>query len=278
MSARDGSLELPTGTGRLRLGLPRRTFRVLAIAVGVFVAWEALAALLFSTGDRLAESKVPFPHEVAVAFVTQAPTLAEAAWATMRGAALGLAVGTVIGFLIGLLMTQARWIEDAIYPYIVAAQMIPTIALAPIVLGAVRDADTTRIIVAAYITVFAVSLGTIKGLKSTPPEALALMRTYNASRWVQYRKVRIPASLPYFFAGLKIAAPLAVVGEIVVELAGSKDGLGTLLLTTQYYGPSYANLFWASLLTTMAVGLVFARLAMTVERLVSPWQPEFRAA
>jgi NitT/TauT family transport system permease protein len=75
---------------------------------------------------------------------------------------------------------------------------------------------------------------------------------------------------------LKIAAPLAIVGEIVVELAGSKDGLGTLLLTTQYYGPSYANLFWAALITTMVLGLVFARLASVLERTVSPWQPEFR--
>jgi NitT/TauT family transport system permease protein len=242
------------------------------------VAWEVGSLLMAGSGDRTAATKLPAPHLVLRAFVEQAPTLLQAAWATARGALLGLAVGTLVGFLLALLMSQARWIEEAGYPYVVAAQMIPTIALAPIVLSAVRDADATRVVVAAYVTMFSVSLGTIRGLKSTPPAALELMRTIDARRWETYRKVRIPAALPFFFAGLKVAAPLAVVGEIVVELAGSKDGLGTLLLTTQYYGPSYAYLFWAALLTTMALGYLFAWTAGLVERIVAPWQPELRGA
>ena len=274
MSADDVSLRT-TRPREYRLPA-RRLVRRAAWLVALLVVWEIAAVLLLGSGDRLAGSKIPLPQAVAGAFINQGHTLLEAAWATTRGAALGLLLGTVVGFSLGLVMTQARWVENAIYPYVVAAQMIPTIALAPIILGAIRDADATRVIVAAYITVFSVSLGTIKGLKSTPPDALALMRTYNASRWTQYRRLRIPASLPFFFAGLKIAAPLAVVGEIVVELAGSKDGLGTLLLTTQYYGSSYAPLFWAGLITTMLLGLIFARLAARLERTVSPWQPEFR--
>jgi NitT/TauT family transport system permease protein len=253
-----------------------RLWRVVAAVAIALVLWELAAMALAGTGDRTAATKLPQPHLVLNAFIQQAPILIEAAWATTRGALLGLAVGTALGFGLALLMAQARWIEEAGYPYVVAAQMIPTIALAPIILSAVRDADTTRVIVAAYVSMFSVSLGTIRGLKSTPPAALELMRTIDAGRWETYRKVRIPAALPQFFAGLKVAAPLAVVGEIVVELAGSKDGLGTLLLTTQYYGPSYAYLFWAAIITTMLLGFLFARGAGFLERIVAPWQPELR--
>jgi NitT/TauT family transport system permease protein len=257
-------------------GLPARPV-LLTLAI-LLVAWEAGSILLAASGDRSAATKLAPPHLIALAYVDQAQTLLDALWATTRGALLGLAVGTVLGAAIGLVMAQARWVEEAAYPYIVAAQMIPTIALAPIILSAVRDADTTRVIVAAYVTVFAISLATIRGLKSTPPQALELMRALNAGQVSTYRKVRVPAALPFFFAGLKVAAPLAVVGEIVVELAGSKDGLGTLLLTTQYYGPGYANLFWAAIVATMLLGFLFARAAGLIERLVAPWQPELRRA
>jgi NitT/TauT family transport system permease protein len=254
----------------------RRWPRVGLFLVVLLAVWELAAALILASGDRLAQSKVPFPHLVAAELVAQWDTIATAAWATARGAGVGLLVGAVVGLAIGLLMAQTRLIERAVYPYVVAAQMIPTIALAPIILGAVRNPDATRIIVAAYVTVFAVSLGTIKGLKSTPRDGLELLRTYNSSRWTQYVKLRIPAALPHVFSGLRVAAPLAVVGEIVVELAGSKDGLGTLLLTSQYYGPAYAYLFWASLVATMLLGLAFAAAAVVLERVVTPWQPEFR--
>jgi NitT/TauT family transport system permease protein len=243
----------------------------------ILLVWHVAASIVAGSGSSVAAMMLPHPAEVGASLVNDAALIAEAAWATMRGALIGLLVGTAVGFAIGVLMAQARWIEDASYPYIVAAQMIPTVALAPIVLGAVRDPEVTKVIVAAYLAVFPVSLGVIKGLKSTSPQALELMRTYHSGRWQQFRKLRLPASLPFFFAGLKVAAPLAVIGEIVVELAGSKDGLGTLLLTTQYYGGArYAYLFWATLLVTLSLGLLFAAAAALLERIAAPWQPEFR--
>jgi NitT/TauT family transport system permease protein len=249
----------------------------LLVIVGFIVLWEVGAAVLSGTGDRLAPLKLPFPHVVARAILVNGGLLLNAAWQTAAGALIGLFVGTATGAVIGILMAQARWLEDATYPYLVGAQMIPTIALAPIVFGAVHDPMITKVIVAAYISVFPISLGTIKGLKSAPPDGLALMRTYSATRFGTMRYVRIPAALPYFFAGLRVAAPLAVVGEIVVELAGSKDGLGTLMVTTQYYGVAQAGVFWASLVVTLVLGFVFAKAAAGIERVVAPWQPAYRS-
>lgn len=249
---------------------------VTCLLVSVVLLWEAAAALMVAADVPGASTKLPFPHYIAQTLVTETGLLGTSLWVTARGAFVGLAFGTVLGVLVALVVSQSRWLEDAIYPYILGGQMIPTIALAPIILTALQSPAITRVVVATYITFFAISLGTLKGLKSTTHEALELMKSYSASRLQVYRKVRLPGSMPFFFAGLKIAAPLAVVGEIVVELTGATGGLGYLILVTQYYGATYAGLFWASMLITLALGLVFYRGAVILERVASPWQQEFR--
>ena len=154
--------------------------------------------------------------------------------------------------------------------------MVPTIALAPILLAILRDFTITRIVVASYITFFPMSLNVLKGLKSVPSDEAELMASYNSSGRQTLMKLRIPSAAPFFFTGFKIAAPLAVVAEIVVELSGATDGLGYLILITQYYGPQFASLFWAAVVLTLLLGVTFYRGAALLERLVTPWQTEFR--
>ena len=121
-------------------------------------------------------------------------------------------------------------------------------------------------VVAAYLTLFTVSLAVIKGLNSATPEALDLMRSFAASRGQVLRHLRVPIASPYFFAGLRVAAPLSVVGEIVVELSSAQAGLGYLLLATLFFGIGLAYLFWATLITTLLLGLGLAAAAGWLER------------
>jgi NitT/TauT family transport system permease protein len=242
----------------------------------LLAVWELAAVAMLAMDVRLATSKLPAPHVIVGAALDRAPLLGASLWVTARGALIGLFFGTLLGVGVALVVAQSRWLEDAVYPFIIGGQMIPTIALAPIILTALRNPTATRVVVATYISFFAISLGMLKGLKSTKHDALELMRSYNASRMQVYRKVRVPGAVPFFFAGLKVAAPLAVVGEIVVELTGATTGLGYLILVTQYYGPTYAPLFWASMIVTLTLGLAFYLGAVRLERLVSPWQQEFR--
>jgi NitT/TauT family transport system permease protein len=88
----------------------------------------------------------------------------------------------------------------------------------------------------------------------------------------------LPACLPFFFAGLKVAAPLSVVGEIVVELTGSQNGLGLLMVNSLDYGGPQINVFWGSVVLTAALGYAMYLLATLLERRLTPWQPEFRSA
>jgi NitT/TauT family transport system permease protein len=254
----------------------RRSATAAAPALGLLLVWERAAGALAASDAELATSKLPTPHAIAQRMVQEAPLLGEALWVTAKGALIGLLVGLVIGVAVSLLLAQSRVLEAAFYPYVIGGQMLPTIALAPLLLAALQNATLTRIIVAAYITFFAITIGTLKGLKSVAPESLELMRSYNAGRRQLYSKLKLPAALPFLFSGLKVAAPLAVVGEIVVELTGSTSGLGYLILSSQYYGPQYATLFWASMLITLALGFVFYQAVALVERIVSPWQHEFR--
>jgi NitT/TauT family transport system permease protein len=253
-----------------------RRHAALGAAIGLVAVWEGAAAAVAASGTPLATSELPYPHAVAARMVEEAPLLLSALWVTARGALIGLLVGTVLGVAISLLLSQSRALEAAFYPYVVGGQMLPTIALAPILLAALQNATLTRILVATYITFFAITIGTLKGLKSVPRESAELLRTYNVNRWQLYAKLKLPAALPFLFAGMKVAAPLAVVGEIVVELTGSTNGLGYLILSTQYYGPRYATLFWASMLITLALGFAFYRAVAVIERFASPWQHEFR--
>jgi NitT/TauT family transport system permease protein len=242
----------------------------------LLLLWELAAMMLAASGTPLAASKLPAPHAILARIVQEGPLLLDALWVTSRGALAGLLVGLVLGVTVSLLLAQSRVLEAAFYPYVIGGQMLPTIALAPLLLAALQNATLTRIVVAAYITFFAITIGALKGLKSVPPESLELMRSYNVGRRQLYAKLKLPASLPFLFAGLKVAAPLAVVGEIVVELTGSNSGLGYLILSTQYYGPQYATLFWAAMLITLTLGFLFYRAVAVLEQVVSPWQHEFR--
>ncbi|MDU2240057.1 MAG: ABC transporter permease subunit, partial [Paenibacillus sp.] len=163
------------------------------------------------------------------------------------------------------------------FPYAVASQMIPILGLAPIIYGIVRDEQVSRILISGYITFFPVSLNMLRGLRSVSPASLELMHSYAAGRMAVYWKLRFPAALPGLFSGLKIAAPLAVTGAILVELMGAQRGIGVLMLRNLYYGPSHTYTFWASVLIAAVLGIFSYLLMSLAERFIAPWQPEFRA-
>jgi len=247
---------------------------LLVLVVGCL--WQLNAWRVAASDTPLAGKKFPYLHDVAIAMVQNWPDLWSAVRTTASGALVGLGIGTTIGVLLALVAGRSRIWESAFYPYVVFGQMVPTIALAPILLAILRDFTITRIVVASYITFFPMSLNVLKGLKSVPHDEAELMASYNSSRRQTLTKLRIPAAAPFFFTGFKIAAPLAVVAEIVVELSGATDGVGYLILITQYYGPQFASLFWAAVVLTLLLGVIFYRGAALLERLVTPWQPEFR--
>ena len=148
--------------------------------------------------------------------------------------------------------------------------MIPVLGLAPIIFNLLRDMNTSRIVIAAYIAFFPVAASTLSGFKSVDPEKRQLMHSYAAKTHILYLKLMAPFAMPYLFAGLKIAAPLSVTASILVDMLGSKNGIGVKLLYSLYGG--VRDIFWASVLTSALMGVISYVLVVLAEKLILPWE------
>ncbi|MBB3110775.1 NitT/TauT family transport system permease protein [Paenibacillus phyllosphaerae] len=246
-------------------------------AAALLAVWEIISWVLLDVAKTpLAQSKLPYIHELAGTFGEYGGTLWREGRATFGNAGIGFVIGAVAGALLALIMSMSKWIEQLAFPYAVASQMIPILGLAPILYGIVRDEQISRVLIAGYITFFPVSLNMLRGLRSVHPSALELMAIHAAKPWTVYWKLRLPASLPGLFSGLKIAAPLAVTGAILVELMGAQHGIGVIMLRNLYYGPSHVYMFWSTVIVGALLGILSYCLISLCERLLTPWQPEFR--
>jgi NitT/TauT family transport system permease protein len=198
---------------------------------------------------------------------------------TAKEAATGFVLGAVVGFALAILLAHSRLLERGLLPYIVASQTVPILAIAPMVvvwMGSLGSPAWFSVaIIAAYLTFFPVTINSLRGLLSVDPRALELMRSYAGNRWQILWKLRVPASLPYLFSALRVAAAGCVVGAIVGELPSSiQDGLGGAILNSaQYYSFQPKNL-WATNVVAAALGILFFVAVVLLERLVVRRAPE----
>jgi NitT/TauT family transport system permease protein len=199
---------------------------------------------------------------------TLAQYLMGAAFYTWREAALGFIVGALLGVVLATIFVHSRLLERAFVPYVVASQTIPIVALAPMIVFAFGPTITSVVIIATYLTFFPVTIAGIRGLRSPDPRALELMRSYAASRWDVLRKVRLPASLPYLFTALKIAATASIVGAIIGEGPGGiPDGLGRVIINFNQYYITGPEKLWAAIVASALLGVAFFALIRGAEAL-----------
>jgi NitT/TauT family transport system permease protein len=159
-------------------------------------------------------------------------------------------------------------------PYVVASQTVPIIAIAPLITYAFGGSTIAVVIIATYLTFFPVTIAMIVGLRSFDPRALELTRSYAASRWDVYRKLRFPASLPYLFTALKIAATASIVGAIIGEGPGGiADGLGRVIITYNQYYITGPEKLWAAIIASGILGVAFYLIVRAVEVIVLRGRP-----
>ncbi|MDU9006020.1 ABC transporter permease [Sedimentitalea todarodis] len=174
---------------------------------------------------------------------------------TLSATFLGFVIGTVMGITLAVGIVHSRVMDMSIMPWAIVSQTIPIVALAPMIIVVLYSIGIQGLIpkavISAYLSFFPVVVGMVKGLRSPDAMQLDLMRTYNAGAFTVLTKLRLPASVPYLFASLKIAIAASLVGAIVGELPVQKGGLGARMLAGSYYGQT--SQVWAALL--MAAGL-----------------------
>ena len=201
---------------------------------------------------------------------------------TAKEAAAGFAIGAVVGFALAVVLVHSRLLQRGLMPYIVGSQTIPILAIAPMVViwvnpklpGPLQGWGAVAVI-AAYLTFFPVAINSLRGLQSADPRALELMRTYAAGRWTVLWKLRFPASLPYVFSALRLAATACVVGAIIGELpTGIQDGLGGAIINFNQYYTLEPQELWATNVVAAALGIAFFLVVVLAERAVVRRPPE----
>ena len=194
----------------------------------IFVGgWEGMVRVLGVT-----EIVLPAPSAIALALYQGFAT--GLFWynllVTLSEILAGYTLAMVAAFLLGAVISQLRLVEATLYPYIVALQTLPKIAIAPIIIIWVGFGISSKVMIAAMVSFFPMLVNTIVGLKSTPSDKVDLLRSLAASRWKIFYLVQLPEALPYIFAGLDVSIVLAVLGAIVGEFVGAKAGLGYLII------------------------------------------------
>jgi len=255
----------------------RSWLAALLLLVLIAIAWESAKALFGISDQKL-------PHIAAILREFGAPTrggagpilgisMLQNASVTFGEALLGFALGGLLGCALAVIFASSRLLERGLLPFVVGSQTVPILAIAPMVvvgLGQLNAPDwLAKAVVAAYLTFFPVTIGMLRGLRSTPPEALDLMRSYAAGSWPTFWKLRLPSALPYLFTSLKVAATACVIGAIVAELpAGSKSGVGVVIINAAQYYNSRPPVLYAAVLVAASIGLLFYGLVALAERLV----------
>jgi NitT/TauT family transport system permease protein len=180
--------------------------------------------------------------------------------------------------LLALALARWRGLGRAVMPYAIAANAIPIIAFAPITnnwFGILSPAS--KMAIAGVLVFFPVLVNTLRGLTSVRPAQIELMRSYAAGELQIFRRVRLPAALPYMFSGLKVGTVLAMIGAIVGDyFGGSQDALGILIRRSA--GIFDFKLAWAAIVVASILGMLFYAAVAAVERLAMRWNPSPRGA
>lgn len=265
-------------TTRRRLALSQRGRRVLApvVTFALFItAWYVLSVWLLS--DRL-QLLVPTPHEVFYeAFIDSRSRaeLIDGFLVTGRVAAVGLISAIALGTLLAVVMSQARWLEDALFPYAVMLQVLPVLAIVPL-LGLLFGFDfKSRVIVCTIIALFPIITNTLFGLKSADSGLHGLFTLQRSSRLVRMVKLQIPAALPAIFTGWRISAGLSVIGAIVGDFFFRQGQPGLGILLDRYRAQLQTERLYAAIVYSAILGIsVFLLFGWLSRRTVGRWYQE----
>jgi NitT/TauT family transport system permease protein len=264
-----------------------RLLPIITVLATIIVLWYALAVGLnhqrvseqlaqanpdYSIGDlvkgtwSMERPVLPSPDQIAVDLwkstaalrVTSKRSLVYHTYITASATIVGFAFGAILGILLAAGIVHVRTLDRSLMPWIIASQTVPILAIAPMIIVILASMGVTglipKAIISMYLCFFPVTIGMVKGLRSPDPQQMDLMRTYNASQWQVFWKLRVPASIPFLFTSLKVAIAISLVGAIVGELpTGAAGGLGSRMLAGSYYGQMVQ--IWSALVMAALLGM-----------------------
>lgn len=240
-----------------------------AVFAVVMLGWEFLTGPL-----GIDEYTLPRPSQIFQSLTTQ---LADGQfwghlWVTLQESLLGYLIGVSAAMVLGTLISQARLVERTLMPYFVAFQTVPKVALAPLFVVWFGFGITSKIVMAAVISFFPMLVNVVAGLRSADADRIQMLTVFGAGRFQVFRMVRLPTALPFIFAGLDIGIVFSILGAVVGEFIGAKEGLGYLLLQSNY-NFDIAGMF-AVLVVLSVIGLIAHFIIRFAQRRIAFWADE----
>ena len=259
-----------------------------ASAVWLNSAWaydkakRANVSISFSemVSDTMIQEKplLPSPHQVikeiykttVLKKVTSKRSLIWHGWITLSATLLGFAFGTALGIILAVGIVFSKSMDMSVMPWVITSQTIPILAIAPMIIVVLNAVGVSgllpKAIISMYLSFFPVVVGMVKGLRSPDQMQLDQMRTWSASKTTSFWKLRLPSSMPYLFASLKIGVAASLVGAIVGELpTGAVAGLGARLLAGSYYGQTIQ--IWSALICAAILAASLVAIIGVIERI-----------
>lgn len=234
------------------------------------VAWELAVSY-----NEIAPAVLPTPGRVARTFFNERALFVENLGVTLTEMALGLLIGFFVGVVAAIGIVHSRFFERTFYPIIVTSQMVPFVALAPLLVIWLGFGIAPKVIIVAIGVFFPVAVNMVSGLRSVDPDVVSLMRSYSATRLQVFRMIELPASLPYLHTSLQIAATYSVITAVVAEWPGAQKGLGRVMITSNSL--SRTDIVLAAVLLVTILSLLMYGLAKGSRRFLMPWERASRS-
>jgi ABC-type nitrate/sulfonate/bicarbonate transport system permease component len=236
----------------------------LIIVVAALGLWEGLVR-----GLRVPDWLLPAPSDIGLELYSSSRLLWRHTVVTLEEVLIGFALALGVGVLLAVAIAYSRLMERSIYPFVIASQTIPIIAIAPLLLIWLGYNLTPKIIVVALVSFFPIVVNMVDGLKAVDSDMVRMMRTLGASRWQVFVKLQVPSSLPFLFSGTKIAIAVSVIGAVIGEWVGARAGLGYLMTVSVPYFLT-ARVF-AAIFILSVMGIALFLIVASLERLLLPW-------
>ncbi len=236
----------------------------LALVTAILIAWELYARL-----SGVSAFVLPAPSRVVSALWDFRADAVRHAIPTIIETLVGFALSVTAAIATAVAMDYAPVLRRAVQPLLVASQTVPIVAIAPLVLVWFGFGLAPKILVVILVTFFPITIALLDGFASTSRDATELMRTFGASRWQAFRKLRWPAALSHFFTGLRISATYAVIAAVIAEYVGATEGLGIwMALSIRSFR---MDLVFAAVLLVALLSITLVAAVAALERAVIPW-------
>ena len=240
------------------------------IAPGIIIAVLLMIWQILSMVNIIPKFMLPSPFEVVKAFVLDFPLLMEHTKITLLEAFLGLGLGIILGFAVAVVMDRFEYAFKMIYPVLVISQTIPTVAIAPLLVLWLGYGILPKITLIVMTSFFPITIGLLDGFSSADKDMLNLLKTMGATPFQNFVHVKLPGSLGYFFAGLRISVSYSIIGAVVAEWLGGFSGLG-VYMTRVRKSYSFDKMF-AVIFLISAISLLLMYLVKKIQKWCMVWE------